>query len=269
MAAALAKSEPSPIPPLPARDEGRDPGSDVVSQARPIRDDDSLVALFADAIAQLQPMVLTLLDGPGAAPPAELDLPSLRDRLAAVVRGMGARGVWEYRAPEALEALRYALVALIDEWLIVRVLWPGRAPWTAEPLEAHLYGTRCAGRGVFTRMTALGQGHTGDPVRQQLATVYLLTMKLGFSGEWVGDAQRLSAYEAALQCWLAGDTGDAHAFPAAYAYCTSRPQGARIAPLVRFWRACGVVALGYLALSVVTWWALVSPLLAVWRLGLP
>jgi type VI protein secretion system component VasF len=109
-------------------------------------------------------------------------------------------------------------------------------------------------------MAELDQRRGTPALRRQLAAIYLACLKLGFCGEWRGDAEQLAAYEQRLRRWLPPAAHGQHAFPQAYAHSASGPREERLAPLRRFWRwSCAGLAL-YLALSLLAWLLLSQPL---------
>lgn len=201
------------------------------------------------------------LPKPKQATPPAVDLATLRHRLRSIVRSVTTGPSQLLVGPEQLAAVRFALVALVDEWLIYQVNWACAEVWSDNPLEQQMYGTTTAGRTLFARMGELGAGQLAPAARRQLAAVYLLCLRLGFCGEWRGAEERLMGYKHDLLQWLpAGDSSEA-AFPQAYAHTKSGFQEERLAPLGRFWRWCLLGLTVYLLVSWAVWIWLSQPLL--------
>ncbi len=93
---------------------------------------------------------------------------------------------------------QYLMAALADETLLLRVEWEGRDAWQRQLLETALFGTSLAGERVFERLDTL----LVDPARAHpsLATLYLITLALGFRGRYWRDqdAVQLRTYRTAL-----------------------------------------------------------------------
>lgn len=191
------------------------------------------------------------------------DLTSVREPLIAIVRKLGSHPALPDWAKDVVPEAQYALTALIDEWLIHDTRWSFREEWCRAPLESAMYGTRSAGRMFFAKIVGLVRGDRGDPIRRELAALYLLTLKLGFRGEWHEDNKvQLGRFQEALSGQLpAPDPNEQHAFPQAYRYGPDKTPGKRLVPLGRWWRYCAVGLAAYLVASSVVWFWLSSPLL--------
>ena len=82
----------------------------------------------------------------------------------------------------------YVMAALADEILLHQVNWIGKNAWNNHLMEYRLFGTRVAGEEFFRRLERLLQ--TPDPMYKDLATVYLMTIMLGFRGKYSGGNDR-------------------------------------------------------------------------------
>lgn len=79
-----------------------------------------------------------------------------------------------------LEA-EYAMVALIDE-VFLYLDWQGRAEWEKKILEARIFNTHNAGESIFVRIDQLLEKN--DPIKIELAAIYLEMLALGFEGRY-------------------------------------------------------------------------------------
>lgn len=238
----------------------------------------ALMAAFAAGVAELNSAMLELepVSSPTAA--AELSessveestekmstpqLAALSHRLRAIVRNVTTGPLQLSADPESLAAVGFALVALVDEWLISQVHWSGAEAWSQQPLELQMYGSTTAGRVLFTQMEALADSRVAPATRRQLAGVYLLCLRLGFCGEWRGAEEQLMSYRRQLLQWLPQGEPDEDAFPQAYAHCKSGAVEERLAPLSRFWKWCALGLLVYCAVSLLLWMWLSQPLVSL------
>ncbi len=74
---------------------------------------------------------------------------------------------------------QFLMVALADE-VFINLEWPGKPYWEANLLEQRMYNTHSAGQVFFDRLESL-LVHK-DPVRVELAIVFLNSLGLGFRG---------------------------------------------------------------------------------------
>ena len=89
---------------------------------------------------------------------------------------------------------QFIMVALADE-VFLSLEWPGKPYWEANLLEQRLYDTHSAGQVFFERLDTLLQHQ--DPVRTDLAILYLNALGLGFRGKYrhFDDAGALKSYQ--------------------------------------------------------------------------
>jgi len=110
---------------------------------------------------------------------------------------------------------QYVMAAVADD-LFVRLRttkpgghdrqpWSGAAHWIRNPLEAALFGSRCAGQAVFDRIDRLIAG--ADPNSRELAAVYLTALALGFEGKYAGlpDSGAIDEYKRRLRQFVFGN----------------------------------------------------------------
>lgn len=172
----------------------------------------------------------------------------------------------------ALQAYRdahYLMAAMADE-VFVKLSWAGASWWLWNPLEAALFGTRCAGQRVFERIEQLTA--SGDPTQRELAAVYLVALSLGFEGQYAGEADRawLDRYRQKLRRFIFGDEThlEGPLAPQCYAHTEGTGAGARLQSARPWlWAALLVIAL-WLAVSTVVWRQSTAPVAAsVRRVG--
>lgn len=92
--------------------------------------------------------------------------------------------IGEFAVNRFQEAL-YIMIGLADE-VFLSFSWSGQARWKDNLLEAQLFHTQIAGELFFKRLDDLIQKN--DPVRTDIAAVYLMCLALGFRGKFRGKA---------------------------------------------------------------------------------
>lgn len=104
--------------------------------------------------------------------------------------------VGEFAVSNFREA-EYLMAALADE-VFIYLRWEGQKQWERNILEAQLFHTSIAGEQFFEKLEHLIQ--TNDPMRRDLAVLYLLVLGLGFRGRYrdVDDAGKLEWYRQQL-----------------------------------------------------------------------
>jgi len=105
---------------------------------------------------------------------------ALRQRIAAYLGEIEREGAAAGIGRDDVDALRYPLVAFIDETILASE-WAHREKWRDRPLQLDLYGTRTAGTGFFERLAALRQA---GEAKRELLEVYHLCLLLGFEGQY-------------------------------------------------------------------------------------
>lgn len=89
----------------------------------------------------------------------------------------GASGEELYREAE------FAMAALADEVFLTELgNWPGRADWSAYPLQKAFFGTINAGEELFTKIDRFLENY--HPGQRGLAEVYFNVLSLGFRGKY-------------------------------------------------------------------------------------
>lgn len=87
----------------------------------------------------------------------------------------GSYGQKNYKAAE------YIMVALTDE-VFLNLNWHGQDQWDKNILESRIYNTRKAGENFFKTLVDFLEQN--DPLRKDMAAIYLQTIALGFQGKY-------------------------------------------------------------------------------------
>ncbi|MCW8141440.1 MAG: DotU family type IV/VI secretion system protein, partial [Planctomycetota bacterium] len=132
----------------------------------------------AEACDPLFVLVLELqqLADPG---PGDVLRARLNAQLTATTAAARALGASE----GALQDLRYAFVALVDE-VVLGSSWPLKAEWQGRPLQLEHFNSFAAGEEFFRRLEAVRAG--ADPHRVELLSIFATCLCLGFRGKHVG-----------------------------------------------------------------------------------
>jgi type VI secretion system protein ImpK len=160
---------------------------------------------------------------------------------------------------KAYRMAQFVMAALADELLLLEVNWEGREAWLHFLLEQKIFRTSSAGEKFFSYAEALIESRVRDRLRLDLASVFLLALKLGFQGQFRG-SQGVSELDhlrrRLLQFINAGQrkVGEEEwMFAQAYLYPLSEKEQSRLAPLRRWYRWGGLALLVYLLLSTGVW----------------
>ncbi|ALU89505.1 type IV / VI secretion system protein DotU [Herbaspirillum rubrisubalbicans M1] len=183
----------------------------------------------------------------------------------------------------------YLMAALADEVLLLELSWPGAEHWFPVLLENQMFKTRHSGQMFFELADKLIAGGDEDPLRADLASVFLLTLQLGFKGQHRtpegakalerychvlfriadGGARRLEqpapSRDTDWQHSVAGIALPAPGFVQAYQHNITDGQDLRLAPVSRWRRAMKLALLGYLILSTLIWIVLLYPPDHLWK----
>jgi type VI secretion system protein ImpK len=178
------------------------------------------------------------------------------------------------------QVARYLMAALADEIFILELQdsneWPGRSAWPYVLLEQKLFCSNIAGAKVFSLAEKLLQTQSQDALHIDLAGVFLLTFKLGFSGRYRGEngkekltELRRKLFQFTKRKSQFTTTQDSNsfaitepAFSQAYHYRLQGEQAQRDQRLGALspWKSIGIIALlAYLVSSCLIWMWLVSP----------
>lgn len=199
---------------------------------------------------------------------AAVDPEVILERLQAYIEADArsfARGGSDLMIAQFREA-QYAMVALADDLFLHVVEWNGAEVWRTNHLEHRVFQSRLAGERIFDRMEALLQ--SGDRRLEQLASVYLSLLSLGFRGRYRGEAGEVRVQEYAARLFqmisgreptlIGGWSGRVSTplVPSAYSYTVMSDRSASLKGPPRWWMLlAGIVVLWLVAAETVRWTA--------------
>lgn len=154
---------------------------------------------------------------------------------------------------------QFIMVALADE-VFLNLDWPGKAYWEANLLEQRLYDTHSAGQIFFERLDDLLKNK--DPVRLELAIIFLNALGLGFRGKYrhFDNEDALKTYRKRLFTFINRREPylfekKIHIFPDAYAH-TLEGRTAKELPNLRNWYFIFMgIGFTYLLASYIIWYS--------------
>lgn len=205
-----------------------------------------------------------------ATPDADPDLllEHLQQYLEADLRDY-ARHASDLMAAQFREA-QYAMVALADDVFLHEVDWGGRETWRFNHLEHRIFQSRLAGERIFERIESLLA--TNDRRLDQLASVYLCVLSLGFQGRYRGAggeaplrslAERLFRLISGREPALTGDWAGRPrqpVIPSAYAHTVSADRAHPGHRHPDWRRLLAAVAVAWLVAGEILWFTAGSPL---------
>ncbi|MCE3230835.1 MAG: type secretion protein DotU [Alphaproteobacteria bacterium] len=157
----------------------------------------------------------------------------------------------------------YAMVAFADE-IFLNIPWIGQKQWENNLLESRFFQTQIAGELLFQKIENLIA--TNDPMRADLAVIYLLILGLGFKGKFrEADANldQLTLYRQQLYRMINRhpstlyDPGRDHLIQDCYDHVLDSTISKGL-PEIRMWLLVFVGILGtYLFASTILWYKLV------------
>lgn len=159
---------------------------------------------------------------------------------------------------KAFRMAQFVMAALTDELLLLEVSWDGREAWLHFLLEHKLFHTSSAGEKFFSYAERLVESRSKDALHLDLASVFLIAMKLGFKGQHRGShgaaaldklRQRLLRYIDATRQTRVKQL----MFQQAYDHLLAEKVQPRLAPMTRWYRFGGIALLAYLVVSTVVW----------------
>ena len=154
---------------------------------------------------------------------------------------------------------QFVMVALADE-VFLHLDWPGKGYWEANLLEQRLYDTHSAGQVFFERLDELLKHK--DPIKTDMATLYLNALGLGFKGKYrhFDDAGALKNYRNRLFTFI--NRRDPylfqkkiHLFPDSYAHTLEGGEAKELPNLRNWYLVFTGIALTYLLASYIIWYA--------------
>ncbi len=164
------------------------------------------------------------------------------------------------------ELARYFMAALADEVLGLNLNWKGRDYWHDFLIERQLFGRAVAGRDFYLLADQVLKSKGRNPIMEDLAAVALMSMQLGFEGQFEGASGKAKRdrYRQRLLHFIgigkASGSRTQPLFPYAYRNLLAYTDDRRLAPFSR-WYIIGAAMLGaYLVVSTLIWVANVQDL---------
>jgi type VI secretion system protein ImpK len=160
---------------------------------------------------------------------------------------------------------QYLMVAIADE-VFLTLNWPGQRHWERHLLETQLFQSQVAGESFFDKLDFIISNP--DPMKAELAILYLYCLSLGFKGKYRGidDQEKIQWYKKQLFTLINHrDTdlflpGRKYLFNNLYDYTLSAPPTKGL-PDVKSWVITFVgVATVYLFITYVLWYKIVRDL---------
>ncbi|MCP4923628.1 MAG: DotU family type IV/VI secretion system protein [bacterium] len=137
----------------------------------------------------------------------------------------------EFAADYYREA-EYVMAALADE-VFLHMDWAGRTYWEDHILESQIFETHTAGETFFARLQ--GFLTQRDPMRTDIAHVYLLALGLGFRGRYYGrdDKGAIASFKQQLYVFVYHEDpdllkGEHPLFPQPYTHTMPHGAGAKL-----------------------------------------
>ncbi len=163
------------------------------------------------------------------------------------------------------EAL-YIMVGLGDE-IFLNIDWFGKDTWNSHLLESHFFQSHISGDQFFVKLESFLDN--SDPIRIELARIYLLAISLGFEGKYKGSPpqDQFLNYKQRLFTLLynkepALNTRHPQVFPEAYMHTFEETKIKKIQTNIRQWLIYSGIAI--LVMTIVTgliWFQLQLPLI--------
>ena len=153
---------------------------------------------------------------------------------------------------------QYVMAALTDELFLNIPNWKGKQYWNENLLESRLFGTHDAGGLFFSKLDEFLEER--DPLRRDVAEVYLLALGVGFQGKYRGmpDQRQLDSYRHQLYVFINHQEprfyqGHDRLFSQAYSHTLTEGTPRRFQDM-RFWSGAFASVFGVLLLvSFVVW----------------
>ena len=192
---------------------------------------------------------------------------ALARRLERVQRDLG-RATGDLGRDSTDQAL-YAMAALADEIFLHMAEWSDRAAFRAALVELALFKSHVAGERLFDDIDRLLAAR--DPLKAELATIYLLALGLGFRGRYRDGGEAAEArlaryrrqlYEMVFQQPAGLEEEGARLSPDAYRHVVAEPQAPRHVPLAHWLGLLAIAAVVALVNSHMVWPAGIAPLMA-------
>ena len=165
----------------------------------------------------------------------------------------------------AFSKAMYAMASLADEIFILRLDWLGSTYWQNFLVEEKLFQSCISGSNLFVQIEDLIEKNEKTSLNKDLASVYLLTIRLGFCGRFEDKKgrKRLNRYaDSLLEYTSAKPEGTAISplFPDAWKHVKSNAEEVRIGALAPWVKFFGFGFVIYLIILSVVWEITIMPL---------
>jgi type VI secretion system protein ImpK len=165
------------------------------------------------------------------------------------------------------EEAKFIMVSLADE-IFLNLDWPGKRYWEFNLLEQRIYNTHSAGQVFFERLDELLTNK--DPVRADLAVLYLNALGLGFQGKYrhFNDAGALNSYRKRLFVFINRREPylfqkKIHLFPDAYVHTLEGSEVKELPNLRNWYLIFAGIGLSYFFVSYVIWYSATSDIMKI------
>lgn len=149
----------------------------------------------------------------------------------------------------------YVMVALADELFILDLDWEGANYWQKFLLERRLYKSEWAGEIFFNKLRMLLADKSQNELIKDLAIVFLLAIRIGFSGKYRGNKRdlNLGKFQSDLIKFIGNGKPRSLFFTQAYSYIQNQLIPARLAPFAPWIKGAAIIFLIYLLTSSLVW----------------
>lgn len=158
------------------------------------------------------------------------------------------------RQSQVFDQACFALAAMADEIFILELDWVGREYWNNVLVEEYFYQSCSAGGTLFRKLDALLQATKHDTLEIQLASVYLLVLRLGFAGQYRDDPF-LDDYRKKLFKLVSRhqEISAEYLQPQAYQNNLNSQFEQRLAPVANWYRGISYGVIIFLAVGILAW----------------
>lgn len=161
-----------------------------------------------------------------------------------------------------MNEIRYLIAALVDEILLYddNMDWIGRDTWYDYLIEDRLFQSDYAGRAIFQKIQSLANRFDDTEQKDQLATIYLMMIQLGFRGELRHSQGEIVEYAVFVDKLRLPSDQPNLAFPQAYNWPLSEENPHTLDSMNSWWKYCGIAVIVYLLMALAVWWVSLNKL---------
>ncbi len=167
---------------------------------------------------------------------------------------------------DAFYKAMYVMASLADEIFILKIDWTGNEHWQDFPVEEKVFHSCISGTKFFSDIDEMIQKNERSDLNKDLASVYLLAIRLGFSGRFDDKRgeKRLRNYSADLLNYIGSGSATGRTkplFPDAWKHTKSDAVDRRVGalrPWIKYF-AAGIITF-YLIIFRIVWEITILPL---------